>query len=153
VLAASGDGIHYATGDALAARVYRLGVTEPSAVFVVGRVTALAFGAGTWLAIGREDGHMEVRDIANNTIVASLDLGGGHVRSLAFRGDGRVLAVATAREVKLLITSEWQEIASWVSPMVDDPLRVSWAMFRLVIAEKRGCLIFDYPDDRPPPKR
>ena len=46
VLAASSDGIHYATGDSAAARVYRLGVTEPSAVFVVGRVTALAFGAG-----------------------------------------------------------------------------------------------------------
>ena len=153
VVATSSDGIHYATGDALAARVYRLGVTEPSAVYVVGRVTALAFGSGTWLAIGREDGNMEVRDIANGTIVASLDLRGGHVRSLAFRGDGRVLAVATAREVKLLITDDWQEIASWMSPMVDDPLRVAWAMYRLVIAEKRGCLIFDYPDDRPPPKR
>lgn len=153
VLATSNDGIHYATGDGAAARVYRLGVTEPSAVYAVGRVTALAFGAGTWLAIGREDGHMEVRDIGNGTIVASLDLRGGHVRSLAFRGDGRVLAVATAREVKLVITGDWREIASWSSPMVDDPLRVAWAMFRLVIAEKRGCLIFDYPDDRPPPKR
>jgi WD40 repeat protein len=153
VLATSNDGIHYATGDAMAARVYRLGVTEPSAVYAVGRVTALAFGAGTWLAIGRDDGLLDVRDIVTNTVAASLDLRGGHVRSLAFRGDGRVLAAATARDVKLFITSEWQEIASWSSPMVDDPLHVAWAMFRLVIAEKRGCLIFDYPDDRPPPKR
>jgi WD40 repeat protein len=153
VLATSTDGIHYATGDAMAARVYRLGVTEPSAVYAVGRVTALAFGAGTWLAIGRDDGLLDVRDIVTNTVAASLDLRGGHVRSLAFRGDGRVLAAATARDVKLFITSEWQEIASWSSPMVDDPLHVAWAMFRLVIAEKRGCLIFDYPDDRPPPKR
>lgn len=153
VIAASNDGIHYATGDSAAARVYRLGVTEPSAVYAVGRVTALAFGAGTWLAIGREDGQLEVRDIQSGAVVANMDLRGGHVRSLAFRGDGRVLAAATARDVKLYVTNEWTEIAGWSSPMVDDPLRVAWAMFKLVIAEKRGCLIFDYPDDRPPPKR
>lgn len=156
VVVTSADGIHYATGDAVAARVYRLGVTEPSAVYPCTRVTTLAFGAGscsTSLAIGREDGGMEIRDIANNTIVANIDFRAGPVRSLAFRGDGRVLAVATAREVKLLLTNEWHEIASWDSRTVEDPLRVAWAMFRLVIAEKRGCLIFDYPDDRPPPKR
>jgi len=155
VLATSPDGIHYATGDRVAARLYRLGATEPSAMYPTKNVTALAFGAGdaTWLAIGREDGFVEVRDIANGTVVASIDLRSGDVRSLAFRGDGRVLAVATSRSVCLLLTNEWQEIASWDSSVIQDPLKVAWAVFRLVVADNDGCLVFEYPDDRPPPRR
>lgn len=150
VIATCPDGIQYATGDAAAARLYRLGVTEPSAVYPCRSVTALAFGGerGTWLAIGREDGFVEVRDTANGTIIASLDLRAGHVRSLAFRGDGRVLAVATARAVRVLLTDEWQEIAGWDTRTIEDPLRVAWSAYRLVVAEKRGCLVFDYPDER-----
>jgi WD40 repeat protein len=150
VLATCPDGIHYATGDTAAARVYRLGATEPSAVYPCTAVTALAFGGerGTWLAIGKDDGTLEVRDIASGSVLANIDLRGGHVRSLAFRGDGRVLAVATARTVRLLLTSEWHEIAGWDARVIEDPLRVAWSAFRLVVADKRGCLVFEYPDER-----
>jgi hypothetical protein len=64
-----------------------------------------------------------------------------------------VLAVATSRSVRLLITSEWQEITQWDTRTIQDPLRVAWSMFRLVVADNGGCLVFDYPDDRPPARR
>lgn len=150
VVAACPDGIHYATGDNAAARVYRLGATEPSAVYPSPSVTALAFGGerGTLLAIGRDDGTLEVRDITGGQLVASIDLRGGHVRSVAFRGDGRVLAIASARAVRLVRTSDWQEITGWDTRVVEDPLRVAWSAYRLVVGDKRGCLVFDYPEER-----
>lgn len=150
VLAACPDGIHYATGDASAARVFRLGATEPSAVYPCTSVTALAFGGegGNWLAIGRDDGTLEVRDIGSGQILANIDLRSGHVRSVAFRGDGRVLAIATARAVRLLLTAAWHEITGWDTRTIDDPLRVAWSGYRLVVGDKRGCLIFDYPEER-----
>ncbi len=150
IVATCPDGIHYATGDDAAARVFRLGATEPSAVYPCTAVTALAFGGerGNWLAFGCDNGNVEVRDIGSGHVLASLELRSGHVRSLAFRGDGRVLALASARSVRLVRTSDWQEITAWDTRAIEEPLRVAWAGFRLVVGEKRGCLIFDYPEER-----
>jgi WD40 repeat protein len=135
---------HVASGDDGAARLYRLGSEEPVAVWPGALVTALAFDpSGRLLAIGRVNGVVEVRRSADGALVSGAAKHASEVRSLAFRADGAVLAVAAPDDVRLLRMSDWGCAA--VLKDVRHPTQLTWAGTRLFVADQDGCVVFELP--------